>query len=210
MSDTGIGLFLVATGLMSLSPGPNVLMLLSLGLRDGKTAVLKAVAGIAAASLIFLLVSALGLVAALTASVWLFRAVTLAGAGYLVYLGVRLVLGSGRAMVVSDLQGRPLPRPFLQGFVTHLANPKAMLYWSALLPQFLDTGRALAPQVVGMGLAGIALDVVILTAYGLSAAAARRNAVSPRFQRLSCLAGGVFFVCAGVLLALAQFRKALA
>ena len=202
----GIGLFLVATLLMSLSPGPNVFLLVSLGLRDGAAAVLKASAGIAVASVIFLAVSALGLVAAFAASALLFRAVRYAGAAYLVYLGIRMLwaVRSGVAETATDT--RPLPRPFVQGFVTHLANPKAMLYWSALLPQFLDLHAALAPQVVQLGGLAIVLDVIVLASYGLSAAAARRRAMPGGLQTAVNVAGGLFFVCAGVLLALSQYR----
>jgi homoserine/homoserine lactone efflux protein len=202
-----VGLFLAATLLMSLSPGPNVLLLVSLGLRDGAAAVLKASAGIAAASAIFLAVSALGLVAAFAASALLFRAVCYAGAAYLVYLGVRMLLGAWRGAAGAQTQVvRPLPRPFLQGFVTHLANPKALLYWSALLPQFLDLKAPLVRQVLGLGVLGIVLDVLVLTGYGLFAAAARRSALPGSLQRAANIAGGTFFVGAGALLALAQLR----
>jgi threonine/homoserine/homoserine lactone efflux protein len=201
-----LGLFLAATLLMSLSPGPNVFLLVSLGLRDGAAAVLKASAGIALASLLFLAVSALGLVAVFAASALLFRAVCYAGAAYLVYLGVRMLRGARRAAAGFAGAVRPVPRPFLQGFVTHLANPKAVLYWSALLPQFLDLKAALAPQVVLLGSLGIVLDVIVLSGYGLSAAAARRGAVPGRLQPAVSVAGGAFFICAGALLAYAQFR----
>ena len=199
------GLFLAATLLMSLSPGPNVLLLVSLGLRDGAAVVLKAVAGIAVASALFLAVSALGLVAILAASVLVFRIVCYAGAAYLVYLGIRMLLGVRRAHIDSATL-RPLPRPFLQGFVTHLSNPKAILYWSALLPQFVDRQVALAPQVIVLGSVGIVLDMFVLGAYGLFAAAARRSVVPRGMQRVVNLVGGGFFVCAGALLALAQYR----
>jgi homoserine/homoserine lactone efflux protein len=168
--------------------------------------VLKASAGIAVASMIFLAVSALGLVAAFAASALLFRAVCYAGAAYLLYLGVRMLLGARRGVPDIAATVRPLPRPFLQGFVTHLSNPKAMLYWSALLPQFLDLHAALAPQVILLGSLGIVLDVIVLSGYGLFAAAARRGAVPGGLQRAVNVVGGAFFVCAGALLAFAQYR----
>ena len=125
----------------------------------------------------------------------------------LVYLGLRMLLGARHAVAGAATESvRPLPRPFLQGFVTHLANPKAVLYWSALLPQFLALGVPLAPQVLLFGSLGIVLDVIVLSSYGLFAAAARRGAVPGGLQRAVNIAGGAFFVCAGVLLALAQYR----
>jgi homoserine/homoserine lactone efflux protein len=201
-----VGLFLAATLLMSLSPGPNVFLLVSLGLRDGAAAVLKASAGIAVASLIFLAVSSLGLVAVLAASAPLFRAVCYLGAAYLIYLGVRMLLGARRGATNIVATVRPLPQPFLQAFVTHLSNPKALLYWSALLPQFLDPHAAMASQVILLGSLGIVLDVIVLSGYGLLAAAARRGTVPGGLQRAVNVAGGAFFVCAGALLAFAKYR----
>lgn len=196
-------LFLMATLLMSLSPGPNVFLLVSLGLRDGASAVLRASGGIALASLLFLSVSALGLVAVLAASALLFDAVCLSGAAYLAWLGLGLLRGAARASgePVAPPAGTTTTRPFLQGFVTHLANPKAVLYWSALLPQFVDVHRPLAAQVTFLGSSGIVLDVAVLCAYGLIAAAARKGGVSGGLQRAVNMACGGFFIAAGVLLA---------
>lgn len=197
------GLFLLATLLMSLSPGPNVFLLVSLGLRDGASAVLHASGGIALASLLFLSVSALGLVAVLAASSLLFDAVCLVGAAYLAWLGLGLLRGAWAKP--KEAIALPAPasgrRPFLQGFVTHLANPKAVLYWSALLPQFVDAAQPLPVQVAALGSSGIVLDLVVLCVYGLAAAAVRRGGLAAGLQRGVNLVCGLFFITAGVLLA---------
>jgi homoserine/homoserine lactone efflux protein len=202
------GLFLLATLLMSLSPGPNVFLLLSLGLRDGAMAVMRASGGIAAASLLFLCVSALGLVALLAASALLFDAVCLAGAAYLTWLGLGLLRGAAEPLeAVSSQPAFHSGRPFTQGFLTHLANPKAVLYWSALLPQFVDAHRPLAGQVTVLGFSGIVLDVVVLCGYGLAAAAVRKGGLAQGLQRSVNIACGVFFIAAGVLLAVSAARR---
>lgn len=212
-------LYLTATLLICLSPGPNVLLMISFGLRDGRPSVLRAFAGVVSASLLFLVVSALGVAAALHASTTLFAAVRYAGAAYLVYLGVRLLVAAARASPARTTAGdgapattgdpARAPRPaganaYWQGFVTHLSNPKAILFWSALLPQFLDTGRAVAPQIVFLGLLGIAMDAVVLAGYGLAAAATRHFAPTLAFTRWVDVAAGTFFVLAGALLAFAR------
>lgn len=203
------GLFLLATLLMSLSPGPNVFLLVSLGLRDGAAAVLRASGGIALASLLFLAVSALGLVAVLAASSVLFDAVCLSGAAYLAWLGLGLLRGAVSAsQSVAAMPGDAASRrPFLQGFVTHLANPKAVLYWSALLPQFVDAGQPLASQVAVLGSSGIVLDVVVLCGYGLAAAAAREGGLASGLQRSVNVVCGLFFIAAGLLLAVNAATK---
>ena len=201
------GLFLLATLLLSLSPGPNVFLLVSLGLRDGAAAVLRASAGIAAASAVFLLVSALGLIALLTAYAPLFQALCIAGAAYLMWLGFGMLWGIRAAVAAGEGKLGQAAAPFVQGFVTHIANPKAVLYWSALLPQFLDARRSPAAQVMLLGSSGIALDVVVLCGYGLVASAARRGSLSAGMQRTVNFTGGLFFVAVGVLLLLNAARQ---
>ncbi len=210
-----LALYLVATLLMCLSPGPNVMLMISLGLRDGSASVLRGVAGIGVASLAFLTVSAFGVAAALHASSTLFAFVRYAGAAYLVYLGVRLLVAGVKAgaPTTAAQDGAPAPSPpsqatrhgpFWQGLATHLSNPKAVLYWTALLPQFVDATRPIARQTVTLGLIGIAMDLCILAGYGLAAAGTRHLGVTARYTRWIDLAAGTFFVVAGTLLALAH------
>lgn len=198
-----LGLYLLATLLICLSPGPNVLLLLSLGLRHGAVAVPRGVAGVTAASTVFLVVAALGVAAVLAASERLFTAVRWLGAAYLAYVGVRLVVAGLRAGAATAPEAGAAS-PFWQGFVTHLSNPKAILFWSALLPQFLDATRPLGPQIVLLGLLGMAIDACTLTGYGLLGAGARRTALSGPFRRWIDVAAGTFFVAAAVLLFLAH------
>lgn len=210
----GLAVYLAATFLLCLSPGPNVMLCVSLGLRDGPRSVYAGVAGIATASLAFLSVSALGLVAALAAAPRLFAAIRWAGAAYLVWLGVRLLLAGWRAAAGpppppgAKPASTPTPgrRIYVQALATHLSNPKAVLFWTALLPQFIDPARPAAPQVVVLGLLGNALDAVVLTAYGLSAAATRRVAPGAGYTHWVDLAAGTFFVIAGTLLAFARLQ----
>jgi homoserine/homoserine lactone efflux protein len=219
-----LAIYLFATLLMCLSPGPNVMLMISLGLRDGAATVLRAVAGIGVASLLFLTVSAFGVAAALHASETLFAIVRYAGAAYLVYLGVRLLIAGakagraadGSATAASDAGGPARSSgtasppatanrgAFWQGFVTHLSNPKAVLYWTALLPQFVDPARPIAAQTVTLGLIGIAMDLCILAGYGLAAAGTRHLGVTARYTRWIDLAAGTFFVVAGSMLALSH------
>jgi homoserine/homoserine lactone efflux protein len=212
-----LALYLFATLLMCLSPGPNVMLMISVGLRHGSASVLRGVAGIGVASLLFLTVSAFGVAAALHASDTLFAFVRYAGAAYLVYLGVRLLIAGVQAGAPSTGSGDlAVPDPqhragatasrgaFWQGFVTHLSNPKAVLYWTALLPQFIDPARPVAAQTVTLGLMGIAMDLCILAGYGLAAAGTRHLGVTSSYTRWIDLTAGAFFVVAGSLLALAH------
>lgn len=209
ISSTRIGLYSVVTLLTCLSPGPNVLLMISTGLRAGARAALTVVAGIMLASFVYLAVAAGGVIAALTASPLLFALIRYAGAAYLVYLGVRLIIAALRppAPAVAGMGGTAALVPqrgqyFWQGFVTHISNPKAVLFWTAVLPQFIDTTAPVTTQVVSLGLLGMLIDAVVLAAYGLSAAAARHSLLTAAVARWLDLAAGIVFTILGAMLAL--------
>ena len=194
-----------ATLLMCLSPGPNVFTTLSFALSQGFARALRSVLGVAAASAVFLLVSALGVVAALAAASTAFFVVRVAGAMYLAYLGVRLLRAAAHP-TGSTPPVKLTTRPFTQGFATHISNPKAILYWGALLPQFIDANRPLARQVTLLGSLGILIDVLVLASYAGLAAFARRKLDRPGVSRALHAVSGAFFVTTSVWLAIVSRR----
>ena len=209
ISGTRLGLYSAVTLLTCLSPGPNVLLMISTGLRSGSRAALSVVAGIMLASFVYLAVAAGGVIAAVTASPMLFAIIRYAGAAYLVYLGLRLIVAALRppaptagAIGTAAAQTPPQGQFFWQGFVTHISNPKAVLFWTAVLPQFIDATAPVTAQVVSLGLLGMLIDAVVLAAYGLSAAAARHSLLTAALARWLDLAAGVVFTVLGAMLAL--------
>ncbi len=209
ISGTRLGLYSVVTLLTCLSPGPNVLLMISTGLRAGSRAALSVVAGIMLASFVYLAVAAGGLIAVVTASPLLFALIRYAGAAYLLYLGVRLIAAAWRAPAPDPDAAATVAQSsaahgqfFWQGFVTHISNPKAVLFWTAVLPQFIDTTVPVTTQVIFLGLLGMSIDAVVLAAYGLSAAAARHSLLTPALSRWLDLAAGIVFTILGVMLAL--------
>jgi homoserine/homoserine lactone efflux protein len=209
ISGTRLGLYSAVTLLTCLSPGPNVLLMISTGLRSGARAALVVVAGIMLASFVYLAVAAGGVIAAVTASPRLFTLIRYAGAAYLVYLGLKLIVTalrpqSSAADATGGVSARAAPRGqfFWQGFVTHISNPKAVLFWTAVLPQFIDTDAPVTAQVVSLGLLGMLIDAIVLAAYGLSAAAARHSLLTAPVARWLDLAAGIVFTILGAMLAL--------
>lgn len=189
-------LFLGALLLVCLAPGPNVFLLVSTGLQRGVPSVLQVVAGIVLASIIFLALSALGVTGLLSRSPSLFTAVRVAGALYLIYLGVRMLWAS-RTPLVLESRVVAGPHPLLQGFTTHISNPKAILFWTALLPQFIDPRQALAPQTLRLGIVAIVIDAAILSGYGIVAAQLRHRFLTTAFASWLDRIAGAFFVLAG-------------
>ena len=96
----------------------------------------------------------------------------------------------------------PRQSSFWQGFATHIANPKAVLDWSALLPLFLDQRQSLPMQIAVLGLIGIAMDAIVLASYGCFAAASRHSVLAQNYRHWVDRLAGSFFVVLGVMLAL--------
>ena len=168
--------------LLCLTPGPAVLFVLSHGLARGGRASLWANAGILAGNAFYFLLSALGLGTILLASHEVFAIIKYLGAAYLVYLGARTIRGSGLALQAGAT--RPSTEDWqtlTRGFALQAANPKALIFFAALLPQFIDVNRAVAPQVLVLGVTSVVIEFFVLAAYGYLSARAATIAREPRF-----------------------------
>lgn len=201
-------MFVVTEGALCLTPGPAVLLVLSQGLTRGARASVLASLGILAANLIYFGVSASGLAAVLLASYEVFALIRWLGAAYLIWLGVATFRGRSPALSVAAGPAMPAHRRriFLNGFVLQMANPKALLFFTALLPQFIDPAQALATQVAVLAATSVVMELVILLGYGAVAARASVIAVRPRFAALANRLAGSMLIAAG--LGLARARRA--
>jgi threonine/homoserine/homoserine lactone efflux protein len=164
-------LFVGAALALLLVPGPAVLYIVGRSVEQGRRAGLVSVLGIHAATVLHVAAAALGLSAIIAASALAFGIVKYAGAAYLVWLGLRRILG--RAAVTAS-GGTPAhaghARLFRDGFVVNLLNPKTALFFLAFLPQFVDPGRGhVAMQVTVLGLLFILLGAVTDSCYALAA-----------------------------------------
>jgi threonine/homoserine/homoserine lactone efflux protein len=133
-------LFVLSGLLLNLAPGPDTLYIVGRSSTQGWRAGASAAMGISAGILVHTTAAAVGLSALLAASAAAFTAVKIAGAIYLVYVGISLLRSSGTAARGST--ARPAPAPlrtvFLQGFFTNVLNPKVALFFLAFLPQFVE------------------------------------------------------------------------
>lgn len=200
-------LFTAAALVMNLSPGPSNFYVLSRSLAQGPRAGLVAAAGLAAGSLGHVAAAAFGLSAVFLYSPAAFGLLKLAGAGYLVYLGLTYLVSprprtDGRAAAPP----RPWRRILVESSLVELLNPKTAIFFLAFLPQFADAGAGpLAPQILLLGL------IVTLTALPCDAAvavlsgrAARRFAVSPAVRRLQAWLSGSILIGLGAFVALGR------
>ncbi|MFN3841637.1 MAG: LysE family translocator [Rehaibacterium terrae] len=167
--------------LFALTPGPAVLFTVAHGMRSGWGASLKAGLGIQFGNGIYFTLSALGLGALLSTSETLFHAVKWVGAAYLMYLGFKAIRDArANAAPRGDAPVPVTQRPFAQGVLTQLANPKSVLFFGALMPQFVDPAAPLLPQYLLFGAICFVTEMPVLAVYGWVAAQGRRLAASER------------------------------
>ncbi|MGH8832916.1 MAG: LysE family translocator, partial [Polaromonas sp.] len=140
-------LYLAAVALLILSPGPTMLMCMTTALNHGPRKALTSASGSVSAVLCVMLLSALGLGALLAASETAFTVAKFMGAAYLVWLGIK-TFRSDAAVLQADAGGPEASRRsfFLRGFLVGASNPKAVLFFAAFFPQFLNPAAPFVPQ----------------------------------------------------------------
>jgi len=181
-------------------PGPTILLVLSYSITHGRPAALPLVAGVALGDSVAITLSLIGLGGLLAASALWFTVIKWIGGLYLIWLGARLLFGRGRVsgLASTPAAGSSPARLFGNAFIVTALNPKSIVFFIALLPQFLDTGRPLAAQLVLLGVTFVVLAAFAATGYALFAAVIRRFLQSPRAQRGYALAGGGLLCAAGI------------
>jgi homoserine/homoserine lactone efflux protein len=203
-------LFLGVETALSLSPGPAVFYTVSQGVRGALRRTLPAAAGILTANGIYFVLSATSLGALIAASARFFTIVKWIGAAYLIYLGLK-ALRSANSMHSIALDGDPAERErdrrsvYLGGLTLQLANPKALLFFLALLPQFIDPAIPVVPQMLILAATSMVPEFCILTGYGWlahrAAHATARFGVTGNMNRLLARIEGIGLLgCAALVL----------
>ncbi|MGE0154629.1 MAG: LysE family translocator [Reyranellaceae bacterium] len=191
--------FVAASAVLLAIPGPTVLLVISYALGHGRKAAPASVAGVALGDFTAMTASMLGLGVLLATSALLFTVLKWIGALYLVYLGIKLWRApAGGADAAADGATRP-GRIFAHLYAVTALNPKSIVFFVAFLPQFLDAGAPLLPQILIMEATFLALATLNALLYALLATAARRTIRQPSVQRAVNRLGGSLLVGAGVL-----------
>ncbi|MFD7441209.1 LysE family translocator [Streptomyces sp. NPDC059909] len=190
-------------------PGPSVLFVIGRALAHGRRTAMATVLGNVVGSYVLVVAVALGIGALVERSVTVFVAVKLAGAAYLVYLGVQ-AFRHRKALRLSAMPTAPAApgtpavagrgdlRTVVDGVVVGVTNPKGIVFFAAVLPQFVDHSLGLVPaQMLLLGLVPIGIGLVTDTLWGLGAAAAR-NWFARSERRLSLIGGAGGFAMIGL------------
>jgi threonine/homoserine/homoserine lactone efflux protein len=199
------GLFVVASVVLLLTPGPAVLFIVARSVEQGRAAGLVSVLGIHLGTIVHIAAAAVGLSALVVSSALAFAIVKYLGAAYLIWIGIRTFMAKGLDPGAPAAPAEALHRIFRDGFVVNLFNPKTAIFFLAFLPQFVDPARgALHWQILILGLTFMGLGILSDGMFALAAGAAgdflRRNR---RFLRIQRWFAGTSFIGLGVTAALA-------
>src|SRR5581483_3133545 len=173
---------------LALTPGPDVIYITTRGIAQGRMAALLSTAGICIGYLFYTMLAALGLSALLQSSSIAFEIVRYAGAIYLLYLGIRALLSKAGGPLTPGGAVNPLSRGRIlqQGILTSMLNPKGILVFAALLPQFVNPHIESVP--LQMAAFGLTFTLICLCIYGgyayLSGRVGEKLATQPRFASI--------------------------
>jgi threonine/homoserine/homoserine lactone efflux protein len=196
--------FVAACIVVTVVPGPNVTLIVATGLRHGSRAALLCLAGFQTALAFALVIVCVGLTSLMATMGYWFDVIRLAGAAYLIWLGITMIRSSGSAL--ADAAPRP-PRGgfFTQGLLVSLSNPKILLFFGAFIPQFIDLNSPYVSQVTLLGITFMVVAGITDGTYGLLAGRARNFFSARRSGMLTRVSGG-FIIGGGVWLAMTRAR----
>jgi threonine/homoserine/homoserine lactone efflux protein len=197
--------FLIAAVVLAVTPGPGIAYVVARTVAGGRGEGLASCLGTGLGGMIHVLAAALGLSLILAESALAFNVVKYLGAAYLVFLGIRLLLGSAKAPAVDTLASQGARRALLEGVVVEALNVKTALFFLAFLPQFASPAEPMIPQLVLLGSVCVALNtmvdvVAVLGADRFLQSAAARAARARVMTRVS----GATMLGLGAYLALAR------
>ena len=181
-------------------PGPTILLVLSYSITHGRKATLPVVIGVALGDSVAITLSLIGLGALLATSAFWFTIIKWIGGCYLIYLGIALLRGTGKAMPEQAQQARTsTPRKlFGNAFIVTALNPKSIVFFIALLPQFISPDHPVTAQLWILGVTFVVLATIGATSYAVFATSIRRWLASARAQKAYSVVGGSLLMGAGV------------
>lgn len=198
--------FSAAAAIILAIPGPTILMVLSYAIGDARRSPWPIVAGVTLGDFTAMTLSLAGLGALLAASATLFTVLKLAGAAYLVWLGIKLWRSAPArdAVVSTDPPADSGRAPFLHAYAVTVLNPKSIAFFVAFLPQFLVADAPVLPQFMVMEATFVTLACANAALYAVAARRLRAQLARPAAHRLFARLGGGLLIGTGALTATLQ------
>ena len=207
--DLGIYfIFLVTTVMLILVPGPAAITIAAQGSTNSFNKAFLGVLGVASADVIFFALSATGIASLIIASNLLFSVIKWMGVVYLLYLGFSALLSKSGAIKIArrTKQGKA-SKLFYQGLIIQLANPKALLYFSALLPQFVDPDKPILFQLFVMGASCLFADLLVYSTFSHLGNQMAKQTLKTWVVNLINKAAGVTLIATGVKMASLEYSR---
>ena len=199
-----IGLFIAASTLLALAPGPDIIYVLTRGISQGRKAGIAAALGFASGCVFHTVLAAVGVAALIRSSELAFDIVRYAGAAYLVWIGIQALRHRSAFSIEGASEARALATIYRQSVIGNMLNPKVTLFFLAFLPQFVNTEAGnVALQMGILGIVFMAVTIVVFGAVAIFAAmigdwVRRKPAIG---ERLNVFAG-LTFIALGIRVAL--------
>lgn len=209
IDTTTLFLFCVATIILVVTPGPNMLYIISRSIGQGRRVGIVSSLGVDSGSLVHIIAAAVGLSALLVSSALAFAVVKYLGAAYLIYLGVNILMERSASKNIETLASDSLWRIYRQGFLTNVLNPKVAVFFLAFFPQFVDVSRgSVTVQILILGaifiFLGAAIDLIVASLAGMMGNYLKD---SIRFWRAQKWFNGSVLIALGVSTALTTSSK---
>jgi threonine/homoserine/homoserine lactone efflux protein len=195
-----LGGFIVASVAIVVSPGPDTVLILRYALTGGRGIGLAAVSGVQLGLLVHITLAVLGISLIIASSPVLFRVVAVAGAAYLAWLGVQSLRGEGGLELKTQGPKATAGRALREAALCNILNPKVILWFLALLPNFVDPGRNVPGQVIALSLVLIAINIAWQAPMALAADGVRRWLGRPEVRRMVNRASGATLIGMAVLM----------
>lgn len=201
-------IFLVTTLVLIMVPGPAAFTVAAQGVNCRSNKVFLGVLGVACADVIFFALSATGIASLVLTSSLLFATVKWFGVAYLLYLGVIALFSKAGAIKISRKPIKNSPtKLFTQGLIVQLANPKALLYFSALLPQFVNPNEPILLQLLIMGSSCFLADLLVYSLFGHIGGRLAKQQMKSWVINLINKIAGITLISIGIRMASLEYGK---
>lgn len=204
MNYQSLALFTLTEAALSLSPGPAVMMVITCALSSGWRRSAYATLGILSGNTIYFAISATGIGGLILSAPGLFSTLKYAGAAYLVYLSYLALTGRPSPLTISqtEQQAPASLKIYMQALVLQLTNPKTLLMFIAILPQFVDASQPVAYQILLLALCSLIPEWFILLGYGIAASRARHLVTQEKYAVLTERIAGCLVLFAALMVVL--------
>jgi homoserine/homoserine lactone efflux protein len=200
--------FLVTTVMLIMVPGPAAITVAAQGASHNSRSAFLGIMGVATADAFFFALSATGIATLILASNLLFSVIKWVGVAYLIYLGLSAIFSkAGAIRIDQQTKADRSTKTFYQGLVVQLANPKALMYFSALLPQFIDPNEPIMQQMLIMGLTCVIADILVYSVFSRMGAQLAKQQVKAWVIGLINKAAGVALIVTGIRMATLENSK---